>query len=78
MKNDYFTVDGNGIRSVGITIGATLPVYNEIAHSYSGFTVGMEIGSRGSIKNNLVRENYINFSFGVNLNDRWFQKRQYY
>lgn len=72
-KRDYFTVDGAGINSVGLTLGATLPVYRW----YNGLTLGMEIGQRGSLKNNLVRENYINFSVGVNLFDIWFQQRRY-
>ena len=72
-KKDYFTVDGNGIKSAGITFGATLPVFMW----YNGLTVGVELGQRGSIKDNMIRENYINFSFGVNLFDIWFRKMQY-
>ena len=32
---------------------------------------------KSSMKNNMIRETYINFSIGVNLFDIWFQKHQY-
>ena len=43
----------------------------------NGLTVGMEIGQRGSLKNNMVRETYVGFSLGVNLYDIWFQQPMY-
>jgi len=72
-KKDYFKVDGHDIYSAGITLGATLPVFRW----YNGISVGMELGQRGSMKNSLIRERYINFTLGVNLFDIWFQKPKY-
>lgn len=72
-KNEYYTIDGQGINAMGITLGATLPVFRW----YNGLTVGFDFGQRGSIKNNLVRETYFNFSLGVNLFDIWFQQPRY-
>ena len=72
-KKDYFTVDGNGITSAGLTLGMTLPVFRW----YNGLTLGLELGQRGSIKNNLIRERYINFTVGMNIFDIWFQHPKY-
>jgi len=72
-KKDYFKVDGHDITSMGITLGATLPIYQW----YNGLTLGVEFGQRGSLKDNLVREKYINFSIGINIFDIWFRKTQY-
>ena len=70
---EYFNVSGNEIYSRGITLGVTLPVFRW----YNGLTLGMDIGQRGSLKNNMVRETYVGFSLGVNLFDVWFQKPMY-
>ena len=72
-KNDYFAVDGNPVSAYGITIGATFPVFR----MYNGITVGMDFGQRGSLKNDLIRETYFNFSIGFNLFDIWFIKNRY-
>lgn len=70
---EYFSVSGNEIYSRGITLGATLPVFRW----NNGLTFGVELGQRGSLKNNMVRETYVGFSLGVNLFDVWFQKPMY-
>lgn len=72
-KKDYFTFDGHQINSYGLTLGATLPVFRW----YNGITLGVDFGRRGTVENNLVRENYVNFSIGINLFDIWFQKPKY-
>lgn len=72
-NDEYYTVGGNRIDAKGLTIGATFPVFN----GFNAITVAIDFGSRGSLKNAMVRENYINFSFAVNLYDRWFYKMQY-
>lgn len=72
-KKDYFKVDGHDINSMGITIGATLPIYRW----YNGLTLGFEFGKRGTTQNNLIQETYYNFSIGVDIFDIWFQKPKY-
>ena len=72
-KKDYYLLDNNQIQAFGLTLGATLPV----PPGYNGITVGMDFGQRGSLKGNMIRETYINFSIGFNLFDIWFQKHQY-
>jgi len=72
-KKDYFKVDGHDITSMGITLGATLPIYQW----YNGLTLGVEFGQRGTLQDNLVQERYVNFSIGINIFDIWFRKTQY-
>ena len=72
-KRDYFTVNSNPVNAYGITLGATLPVFR----LYNGLTVGMDFGQRGTIRNDLVRETYFNFSIGLNIHDIWFVKNRY-
>ena len=72
-KKDYFKINGHDIISVGLTLGATFPIFRW----YNGLTVGMEIGQRGSMQDSLVKENYVNFTLGVNMFDIWFQKPKY-
>ena len=72
-KNEYFMLDGAPVNAAGITIGATLPVFRW----YNGITFGIDFGQRGSLKGDMIRERYINFSVGCNLFDIWFQKFTY-
>lgn len=72
-RTEYYQVDDQTISDFGITLGATLPVFRW----YNGVTVGMQLGQRGRLGGNLIRENYINFTFGVNLFDIWFKKTRY-
>ena len=73
FTKENYSVSGNEIYSRGITLGATLPVFRW----NNGLTLGMELGQRGSLKNNMVRETYVGFSLGVNLYDIWFQQPRY-
>lgn len=72
-KKEYYLLNGHETTAKGITIGATFP----INRWYNGITVGFDIGQRGAINNNLIRETYFNFSIGINMFDIWFQRPQY-
>ena len=72
-KKENFLLNGKQISSMGITLGATLPIYRW----YNGLTLGVELGQRGSLSDGMIRERYVNFSIGVNIFDIWFQKAHY-
>lgn len=72
-KKENFLLNGKTISSMGVTLGATLPIYRW----YNGLTLGVEFGQRGSLSDGLIRERYVNFSVGVNIFDIWFQKPMY-
>jgi len=61
------------LNAVGLTFGATLPVFR----LYNGLTVGIDFGQRGSIANGLVRESFVSFNIGLNIHDIWFIKTRY-
>ena len=39
--------------------------------------LGVEFGKRGTLNNNLIRQNFINLRVGINFADKWFGKRLY-
>lgn len=72
-ENSYMNLNGNNIKSTGVTLGINLPVYTD--HNAVGLAVDM--GQRGSLKNNLIRERYIMFIINIHLHDIWFKKFRY-
>ena len=69
----YYRLDGNKVNSMGVTFGVTLP----IKRLYNGISLGIDIGQKGSLKHNMVRERYVMFVVGFNIHDLWFHKTQY-
>ena len=76
-KKEYFLLDGKQVASTGITLGVTLPILNGYINSNNGFTLGIDLGQRGALNGEMVRERYVNISLGFNLFDIWFRKPQY-
>ena len=72
-KKEYFLLSGQPVTATGITLGFTLPIVNR----YNGFTLGVDLGQRGSLTGEQIRERYVNVSIGFNLFDIWFRKMQY-
>lgn len=72
-ENTYMNVAGKQINSMGITLGMSLPIYQ----LNNAIGVAVDFGQRGSLKNNLVRERYVNFVINIHLHDIWFQKFRY-
>jgi hypothetical protein len=72
-KKEYYLLAGQQVASTGITLGVTLPIVN----NYNGFTIGIDLGQRGSLGGEMIRERYFNISLGFNLYDIWFRKPQY-
>jgi len=71
-NKSYININGGKLTvpDYGITFGVGFkPRYAKTV-----FNVTLQVGQRGSLKNNMVKENY--FILGVNLNlvDRWFVK----
>lgn len=77
FNKEYFLLDGNQIHSQGLTFGITLPISNQNARPNNGLSLSVDVGQRGSLKGNLVREQYVGITIGLNAFDIWFQKNQY-
>ena len=70
LRTPYF-INQTTINDIGINFGTSIPV-NQL--SLVNFAV--KVGRRGTLDNGLIREGYVNFTFGLSLNDNsWFYKR---
>ncbi len=72
-ENTYVKIADKQINAMGITLGATIPILR--FNNGVGFSIDM--GQRGSLQNNLVRERYIIFNINFSLQDIWFVKYRY-
>lgn len=71
----YIQIANTDIKQMGASLGFgfPLPTANGGTAFYKiNFTT--EVGQRGRLTNNLVKEQYINFHLGFTLNDTWFRK----
>jgi len=72
LKQTGLVVNNTAVDDFGISFGVGLPIGQQL----SNVNLGFELGKRGEINNNLVKENYVNFRLSLTLNDRWFKKRK--
>jgi hypothetical protein len=70
-------LNDHNINQFAITGGVTLPFEKSSMNRLSGIDLGIEIGKRGTVQNNLILQNFINIRVGVNFADRWFSKHYY-
>jgi len=73
IANTPYMVKKTPINEYGITFGFGMP----LRRSRSSINLGIEIGERGTLKNNLIKEQFINVNFGVSISDKWFIKPKY-
>jgi hypothetical protein len=80
------SIRNTDVNEFGIDFGVGIPMFNRYSstegfmQSYITypFNIGVQIGKRGTTKDNLVQENFVRFRIGFSLNDKWFVKRKYY
>ena len=72
-EQSYMTIGAHQINSAGVTLGMSLP----ISRLYNAVNVSLDMGQRGTIKENLVRERYIQLNINISLHDIWFMKYLY-
>jgi len=71
--NSYLEISNHQINEFGISFGFNFP----LRKTRTTLDLGIEIGKRGTTKDMLIQENFINFTFGVAVNEHWFHKRKY-
>lgn len=75
-NKSYVNINNNNIDQYAFTFGLGLPLApNRLAFYKINFST--EIGKRGTLNDGLVRENYVNFSLGFTVNDKWFIKPKF-
>jgi hypothetical protein len=68
-------VSGANLKRTAVTFGLGIPLPHDRASSaFYKINFSAEVGQRGQLANQLVKENYVNFHLGFTLNDRWFQR----
>jgi hypothetical protein len=80
------TIGNQSINEFGTSFGIGIPLIIRVGNNEGlmekylvhPFNIGIEAGSRGTVRDNLIQETFIRLKFGVSLNDRWFVKRKYY
>ena len=81
-KETRIELDGTRVIDMSASAGFGIPLVKSksIYSSASTIDFGVELGSRGSVENGLIREQYTNLyiglSFSPNFWDRWFKKRK--
>ena len=77
--NHYLQLDDNAVSDFGIAFGLGIPFrqrseYGGIRPSPLPSTIdlGLDIGRSGDVARNLVAENYIRFTIGLNLNNNYW------
>lgn len=73
FNQSYIRLNGRSVNEFALTGGVKMP----FRRSRSNLNLGFEIGSRGTLNNNLVKESFINFTFGINIVETWFYKQRY-
>ncbi len=71
-KQTGMNIYGEDINDFGITFGLGIPSLKAL----SNLNLGIELGTRGTTTNNLIKENYFNLHLSFSLNDIWFVKRK--
>lgn len=71
-SDTYLKLADHQITDYGITFGLGLP----LRRTKSTFNIAVELGTRGTTNNGLVREDYGIINFGFTFYDFWFMKRK--
>ncbi|RLD37893.1 MAG: hypothetical protein DRI97_08340 [Bacteroidetes bacterium] len=72
-ENTYLEINNTPIKEFGISFGLGLP----FRRSKSMLNFAFEFGNKGTVENNLVQENFVKFTFGLSIYERWFIKARY-
>lgn len=71
--NEYILVNGNPLNAYALTFGIGLPA----GKSRTMINLGFEIGQKGDINKNLLKETYYGLNVSLNMSDIWFVQRKF-
>lgn len=72
-SDGYLQLRNKRIDEFGISFGVGLP----LPRTSSTINLAFEVGSRGTKEENLINENYVKFTLGLSIFERWFVIRKY-
>ncbi|MVN19987.1 hypothetical protein [Mucilaginibacter arboris] len=70
----YVRTSGTDINESVFSFGLGLPIRSQNRSAFYKVNFATEFGQRGTLANNLIKENFVNFRLSFLLNDRWFNK----
>lgn len=76
FQNAFLELNNQPINTFGMTFGISLPK-NVDRTSFGSYDFSIEYLTRGTTNANLIKDNFIRFTFGVTLNDLWFRRYKY-
>jgi hypothetical protein len=76
IGKDIFKFGNTQLPVSGVTAGIGYPI-RRTNLSIGQINAALDIGKRGTTKNDLLSEGYTRFSIGFTFNDKWFVKRKY-
>lgn len=72
-SDGYLQLRNKRIDEFGIGFGVGLP----LPRTSSTINLAVEVGSRGTKEENLINENYVKFTLGLSIFERWFIIKKY-
>lgn len=72
-EKSYYSFNGRQVDATGITMGVSFPVFRY----FNSVNLGIDIGQRGSLAADQIRERYFMFNVSFALHDIWFLKPMY-
>jgi hypothetical protein len=80
-SDSYLQLNNTQLNEFGISFGAGFPIRDRVRRpnkrTQSSLNVIMELGKRGTVTNNLIRETYGTLTLQLTLHDYWFDKSKY-
>lgn len=70
----YVKIANTDIKQMSASIGFGFPFSSFSRGTFSKLNFTAEVGQRGTLSNNLIKENFVNFHMGITLNDKWFYR----
>jgi len=73
IEKSYLNLNGNQLLEKVLTLGLGIPMKK----SNTFFNIAMEIGEKGTIEDDLIKEQFFRFNLGATFKGIWFVKRKY-
>lgn len=70
----YVRTEGVDINESMVSFGLGLPIRSQNRSAFYKVNFATEVGTRGTLNNGLVKENFINLRLSFLLNDKWFTR----
>jgi len=73
MAQTYLQLKNTQLNEYAVSFGFAFPMQR----SKSVMNFGFEVGQRGTVENNLIKETFVNISCSLSIYERWFLRRKY-